>query len=192
MDLSAPPVGIVAENGLSWQHIRPLSVSHTTVVLPPERWDATLRLPSGWHTSNQTMVCFEPNHALLRVEPLSTSSRTTLREACVACTSATAPWHETYRTGLPEDRIAKRTGHIAPGRQVVGGSAERGEEYTVLPVQAAGETGGGSSCRHRVSRLRLIKPTNQQTNRPTNQQTNFLCDYSCRILIFVLYLPRKL
>ena len=136
------------------------------------RWDcrrAVILRTEPRSASTRTRFCFESNQILFRVEPHSASGRTTLREACVACTSATAPWHETYRTGLPEDRIAKRTGHIAPGRQVVGGSAERGEEYTVLPVQAAGETGGGSSCRHRVSRLRPIKPTDQQTNRPTNQ-----------------------
>ena len=93
--------------------IRPFSGSRTAVHLPPEHRDATKEWPMGCQASSRTTVCFELKHGLFRVESNSASSRTTLREACAVCTSAMVPWHETYRTGLPEGRMARKTGHIA-------------------------------------------------------------------------------
>lgn len=123
-------VGKVSKNGHPWHIIRPLSVCHTTVLLPPQRRDAMRGWSSGCHASGRTKVCFESNHGLFRVEPRSISSRTTLWEACAACTSAMVPWHEAHRAGLPEDLIAiERTSHSpsipSPGRHAFGCSAER-------------------------------------------------------------------
>ena len=107
------PVGIVSEYGLPWQMIRPLSGILTTVLLPPEHCYPMQGLPSGCHTSSRTTVCFEWKEILLRVETDAASSRTTLGEACLACTSASTPRHETHDIGLPEDRLAHRTWNTA-------------------------------------------------------------------------------
>jgi hypothetical protein len=83
--------------------IRSLSLGLTTVLQAPERRDATHGLPSGLHTSGRTTVCFELIQSLLRVDTESASGRTTLREASVACASATEPWHVRHGIGFPED-----------------------------------------------------------------------------------------
>lgn len=129
--------------------------------------------PEPKSDSTRTTVCFYSNHSLFLLEPRSASTRTTHREACLASTSAMVPWHETHRIGLPEDRFAGRTGYISPatrhkaieplsaqnsGVRNIGASryslrelfkiripmAMNCEEYTVLPVLAAGKTGVGS------------------------------------------------
>ena len=107
--------------------------------------------------SSRITIYFESNHTLLRVEPQSLSVRTTLREACAACMSAMVSGHETHRTGLPEDRTARKTGHIAlsPSTPFTRPSSRwrlstaRAERYTVLAVQAAGATGVASDGSHR-------------------------------------------
>lgn len=159
------PVGIVSEYGLPWQMIRPLSGILTTVLLPPEHCYPMQGLPSGCHTSSRTTVCFEWKEILLRVETDAASSRTTLGEACLACTSASTPRHETHDIGLPEDRLAHRTWNTAwcppHGHQAFYGSVKQVKTYTVLPLQAAGQTSVGGNGSHRVFRLSLLLAWNE-------------------------------
>ena len=149
---------MVFENGRQRYIIRLLSGSQRADFKPPKHRDTTQEMLLGYHTSSRTMVCFESNYTLLRVESRSTSSRTTLSEACAACTYAPVRWHVMYGIGLPEDWIARRTVHIARlppyAHQVVRPLANQhsrgGEGYLVLPVQVAREAGVGSNDFHGV------------------------------------------
>ncbi len=154
--------------------IRPLSCSLTTVLLPPKCHDATQGMASGCHTPARTTRCFESNHTLLRVEPRAASSRIT---RCFESNHALLRVEPHFGKLAQHVRRQRRRGmnHFEPAcqktalaeeqdtlpscpppcRLAVGGSAWRGEGYTVLPVKALGDTGGESGCCHRVTPLSL-------------------------------------
>ena len=119
------------------------------------RWDcrrAVILRTEPRSASSRTRFCFESNHILLRAEPhfgkhaqhVRQQRRRGMKPIESAC----------LKTELPEEQD---THSLVILHQAVKPLAAQysagGEKCTVLPVQAAGETGVESDGSHRTSRL---------------------------------------